>query len=101
MLRTYTPQRALLLAAIGAAACAPAPSTPSTSAPRPAAGMSTAAPNPDPRVGLRPGLWTAGEATWNMRVLSKTRPSEKFVQGINSDLAFVGSYAIQGNFNGY
>ena len=37
------------------------------------------APSPDPRVGLRAGLCDAGEAVWNLKVLSKTPPSEKFV----------------------
>src|SRR4051812_16068419 len=39
--------------------------------------MSSAAPSPDPRVGLRAGKWDAAEAVWNLRVLSKTRPPEK------------------------
>ncbi len=34
-------------------------------------------------------------------MLSETRPSEKFVDGINSDLTFTGPYVIQGSFNGY
>lgn len=55
----------------------------------------------DPRVGLRAGLRDAGYAAWNMRLLSATQPSEKFLNGINSDLAFTGNYVIQGNFNGY
>ena len=63
--------------------------------------MSTVAPNPDPRVGLRPGLMNAGEASWNLKVLSETQPSEKFKGVTNSDLAFSGPYAIQGNYNGY
>jgi hypothetical protein len=46
-------------------------------------------------------VWDAAEAVWNLNVLSKTRPSEKFVEGINSDLAFTGNYVIQGSFNGY
>ncbi|MEO6713037.1 MAG: hypothetical protein ABIM89_06365, partial [Mycobacteriales bacterium] len=33
----------------------------------------------DPRIGLRAGLMDAAEAVWNMRVLSKTPPSEKFL----------------------
>jgi hypothetical protein len=65
------------------------------------AGMSTAAPSPDPRVGLRAGLMDAGEATWNMSVLSSTPPSAKFAGITNSDLAFTGPYAIQGSYNGY
>jgi hypothetical protein len=63
--------------------------------------MSTAAPSPDPRVGLRAGKFDAAEATWNMRVLSETRPSEKFMNITNSDLAFKDNYAIQGSYNGY
>ncbi len=63
--------------------------------------MSTTPPSPDPRVGLRAGKWDAAEASWNLRVLSETRPSEKFVDGINSDLTFTGPYVIQGSFNGY
>jgi hypothetical protein len=63
--------------------------------------LSTAAPSPDPRVGLRAGLADAGEATWNMRVLSQTPPAPGFVGITNSDLAFTGPYAIQGNYNGY
>src|SRR5689334_6949561 len=65
------------------------------------ANMSTVAPNPDPRVGLKPGLFNAGEATWNLRVLSQTPPPDKFAGITNSDLAFVGQYAIQGNYNGF
>jgi hypothetical protein len=57
--------------------------------------------NPDPRVGLRAGLHDAAEATWNMRVLSRTRPAPRFEQSTNSDLAFTGNYAIQGNYNGW
>ena len=43
----------------------------------------------------------AAEAVWNMRVVSKTPPSEQFVGATNSDLAFTGKYAIQGNYNGF
>jgi hypothetical protein len=63
--------------------------------------MSTVAPTPDPRVGLRGGLMNAGEASWNLRVVSKTPPSEKFAGVTNSDLAFTGHYVIQGNYNGF
>ncbi|MCU0623072.1 MAG: hypothetical protein MUF53_04310, partial [Gemmatimonadaceae bacterium] len=59
------------------------------------------APVPDPRVGLRAGLLDAQEAVWNLRVLSKTPPPKDFVGETNSDLAFSGSYAIQGNYNGF
>jgi hypothetical protein len=63
--------------------------------------MVAAAPTPDPRVGLRAGLMDAGEAVWNLRVLSKTPPAREFVGSMNSDLAFTGNYVIQGNYNGY
>jgi hypothetical protein len=63
--------------------------------------MATVAPSPDPRVGLKAGLMNAGEATWNLQVLSRTPPSEKFVGVTNSDLSFSGPYAIQGNYNGW
>jgi hypothetical protein len=56
---------------------------------------------PDPRVGLRPGLMDAGEAAWNLRVVSKTPPPPEFIGVTNSDLAFSGNYAIQGNYNGF
>jgi hypothetical protein len=35
-----------------------------------------------------------------MRVVSATPPPREFVGGVNSDLAFSGPYAIQGNFSG-
>ena len=73
-------------------------STPATT-PAPSAGMT--APTPDPRIGLRAGAWDAAQAAWNMRLVSTTRPSEKFLGVTNSDLAFSGKYAIQGNYNGF
>ena len=71
--------------------------------------LATAAPRVDPRVGLRAGWMDAAEATWNLRVVSRTQPSEQFMDRnapgdfrfINADLAFVGHYVIQGNFSGY
>ncbi len=65
------------------------------------ANLSTVAPNPDPRVGLRAGLMNAAEASWNLRVVSKTPPPAQFAFITNSDLAFTGQYAIQGNYNGF
>src|SRR5467141_2566336 len=62
---------------------------------------STVAPTPDPRVGLRAGLNDAGQAAWNMRLLTNTPPSEKFVGSTNSDLAFYKTFVIQGNYNGF
>src|SRR5262249_47762541 len=63
--------------------------------------MSTVAPNPDPRVGLKAGVANAAEAFWNLKLVSNTPASEKFKGVTNSDLAFSGPYAIQGNYNGY
>ena len=70
--------------------------------------MSTTAPNPDPRVGLRAGWMNAAEAAWNVRLVSTTPPSEHFINRanpgdfsfINSDISFAGHYVIQGNFAG-
>lgn len=59
------------------------------------------APSPDPRIGLKAGRWDAGEAIWNLKLVSATRPIDKFVDGINSDLAFSGTRVFQGSFNGW
>ena len=59
------------------------------------------APTPDPRVGLKAGYWDAGEAAWNLRLISTTPPTEKVLGATHSDLAFSGKYAIQGNYNGF
>jgi len=75
----------------------------------PAPDMSTSAPSPDRRVGLRPGVFDAAEAAWNIRLVSTTKPSAAFLSSTspsdgrlwNSDLGFTGHYAIQGNFSGY
>lgn len=58
-------------------------------------------PSPDPRLGLEPGVFDAEEVIWNLKKLSSTPPPEEFIGGVNSDLAFKGNYAIQGNFNGF
>ena len=71
--------------------------------------MSPTPPAPDPRVGLKGGWHDAGEAIWNLAVVSKTRPSSKFTNPStpgdsrlkNSDLAFLGNYVFQGNYSGY
>jgi hypothetical protein len=83
-----------MIGALSVGACA-------TSSSSGGAGMATTAPRPDPRIGLRSGVMDAGEAVWNLRVLSKTQPSDEFQQGVNSDLSFIGHYAIQGNYNGF
>ncbi len=90
-----------LLAVIGSVAwtaCATGPTSSPSEASVP--GVPAPPPSPDPRIGLEPGFLDAGEATWNLRVLSSTPPPEEFVGGVNTDLAFTGTYAIQGNFDG-
>ncbi|HET9683995.1 MAG TPA: hypothetical protein VFP15_07830, partial [Gemmatimonadaceae bacterium] len=85
-----------MLAMVGA--CAQPGGVTTTAAP---VAVQAGKPSPDPRLTLKPGLYDAGEAAWNLKVVSKTQPSEKFKGGINSDLAFTGNYAIQGSFSGY
>jgi hypothetical protein len=65
------------------------------------ADLTPAEPQVDPRVGLRAGLMDAAEATWNLQVVSRNPSPEPFSRNMNSDLAFTGHYAIQGNFNGF
>lgn len=59
------------------------------------------APSPDPRVGLKAGLQDAGEAIWNMRMVSHVQSPQGFAGVTNSDLAFTGTNVIQGNYNGF
>jgi hypothetical protein len=86
------------LAVAAATACAS-----SSSASSATAGTATqeVAPQADPRVGLRAGMTDAGEAAWNMRLVSNSPSPEGFAGVMNSDIAFTGHYAIQGNFNGF
>src|SRR5690349_19901217 len=78
------------------------------------ANLSTVAPSPDPRVGLRAGavrvdtanhrvleVTPAAQAAWNLRLIVNRPASEKFVGVTNSDLAFFRNYVIQGNYNGF
>jgi hypothetical protein len=60
-----------------------------------------AAQGPDPRVGLRAGKHDAAEAAWNLRRVATAQPGPQFAESTNSDLAFIGNYAIQGNYNGW
>jgi len=62
---------------------------------------SARAPSPDPRVGLKAGLDDAGEAVWNLKVVSENPSPEQFAGITNSDMAFTGKYLIQGNYNGF
>lgn len=57
-------------------------------------------PTPDPRVGLKGGLFDAAEAAWNLNLLSQVPPPEDFIGVTNSDLAFKDNYVFQGNYNG-
>jgi len=57
-------------------------------------------PATDPRNNLKAGLHDAGEAVSNMRVIAKAVSPPGFAGITNSDLAFTGNYAIQGNYNG-
>jgi LVIVD repeat len=91
----------LPIAAALFAGCASKSMTSEGMAPKAMGAMAGTAPSPDPRVGLRAGLYDAAEANWNMSVLSKTKPTEKFLTSTNSDIAFTGNYAIQGSYNGF
>jgi hypothetical protein len=85
----------LAIALLSTAACG-------GSAPAPVTSVSPlVAPSPDPRVGLRGSRTNAGQALWNMRLLSATPSTSEFAASMNSDIAFIGNYAIQGNFNGW
>jgi hypothetical protein len=87
----------LAVGLVSVAACAPAISNAVSGSNN----MSPGEPIPDPRVGLRAGKFDAATAAWNLRLVSTSQPSEKFKDVTNSDLAFIGNYAIQGNYNGY
>ena len=99
------PARMLCLVAtvLVVASCSAQPSSMASMAPAASGSLvplRVTPPSPDPRVGLRAGLFDAGEAAWNLRLLSATPPPPAFVGVTNSDLAFTGNYAIQGNYNG-
>src|SRR5579863_5068802 len=94
------PSIAVATGVIALGACAHSTASTGSEAPSPTGDMSTAPPSPDPRVGLKGGLWDAGQAEWNMHLVSNTHPSEAFAGKGNSDIAFSGNYAIQGGFNG-
>jgi hypothetical protein len=101
---------ATVAAVAGCATTKPnAPMTAAAVAPMAAPDMSTSPPSPDRRIGLRAGRFNAGEASWNLHLVSTTQPSVGFIDRAdpgnaavwNSDLAFTGNYVIQGNFSGY
>ena len=97
----------LALSVLAAAGCASAGSHSESMSPS-SSGMSATAPTPDPRVGLKSGWFNAGQAIWNLDVVSMTPPSKDFINPstpgddrlVNSDLAFLGNYVIQGNYSG-
>ena len=66
-----------------------------------AANNSTVAPSPDPRVGLKAGRYDAGEAQWNLRLVSNNPSPAPFDSSTNSDLAFYKNFVIQGNYDGF
>ncbi|MBK8006133.1 MAG: hypothetical protein IPK12_20040 [Gemmatimonadetes bacterium] len=102
MIRMTSPVRALGACAllVSAVACGGS-SSGGGAAPAPARAMAKVRPSPDPRVGLKAGLFDAATAEWNMKLVSTTPPPENFKGVTNSDLAFTGKYAIQGNYNGW
>ena len=80
----------------------PPPPPPPAVMPAPVkATVSALTPNPDPRVGLKPGLWDAGQAAWNLQLISTTPPGPAVLGATHSDLAFSGKYVIQGNYDGF
>src|SRR5262245_8959056 len=95
--QTPEPNAAQPAAARGGERPAAPPPPPAVMPPPVAPIVSMTAPSPDPRVGLAPGRWDAGQAAWNMRMLSTTPPSAASAGATHSDLAFSGKYAIQGN----
>ena len=68
-----------------------------------------AAPGADPRVGLAAGLYDAGSAISNLELMASiakgvgfVHPDSTFGDGYsNTDLAFTGNFAIQGNYRGF
>jgi LVIVD repeat len=86
-------------ALVGAAACGG--STPPASQPTPAVMQAgDVAPHIDARSNLKAGLMDAGEASFGLKIDAKAVSPPGFLGQTNSDLAFVGKYAIQGNYNG-
>jgi hypothetical protein len=96
---------AMMIGVLSFAACASYSSADgdatTTAGYEPAPAATASPPSPDPRVGLAAGLWDAEEAIWNLRLVSSTPSPEPFAGVTNSDLAFLGDYAIQGNYNGF
>jgi len=92
-------------------AAAQAPADPAAGRGRGARGGGTPCHMPDPREGLKPGKYDAGEAAFNMKLVTTMRQPEgmfdpnatgRSLDYANSDLAFGmnGRLALQGNFHG-
>lgn len=90
----------LALGALWATGCA-AGGGMTADVPTPMGNLSTTKPSPDPRVGLAAGRENPGQASWNMRLVSNTPTPQEFVGKTNSDLAFLGDYVFQGNYDGF
>jgi hypothetical protein len=87
---------------VAAAACAhPTANTTAVSPQGTTSNMSPGEPMPDPRVGLKAGLYDAGQAEWNMHLAATVRPPAGFEGKTNSDLAFIGNNVIQGSYYGF
>ncbi len=88
---------ALLFGALGLSACAGA-----------GAPTLTPRPDPDPRIGLAPGYQDAGEAIWNLDLVSTQPKPDAFrdpsdpgsFRFANTDLAFQGTDMFVGNYHG-
>src|SRR5687768_7781275 len=67
-----------------------------------ATASTSGAPTPvnDPRIGLKAGRTDAAQALGNLRMTGHAESPPHLAQQMNSDLAFTGNYAVQGNFNG-
>ncbi len=84
---------------LGVAACGG--SNPPQSSPTPSVMQAgDVAPHIDARSNLKAGLMDAGEATFGLKLDAKAVSPPGFLGQTNSDLAFVGKYVIQGNYNG-
>jgi hypothetical protein len=90
-------QLAAVAALAGLNACASATPKPSTD-PKPSGSQADWA--RDPRNNMKAGLFDAQELASNLRVTAKAVSPPGFLGITNSDLAFTGKYAIQGNYNG-
>jgi hypothetical protein len=84
----------------GVAACAGSNQPSSQPGPVTQAGAGGTTPQVDARSHLKGGLMDAGEASFGLKIDAKAVSPKGFLGQTNSDLSFVGKYAIQGNYNG-